>query len=122
MRLYRENFRPSELLDEPYILVSVGSIADNDPVEARRQSASSAMAMMRMFQRTPFALLPPDEVEAYPANGHERAILEEWTDRTLHGTAADVAQGLELLHRQTDVDEVMLVAGGPCTPGANPDR
>jgi luciferase family oxidoreductase group 1 len=112
MRLYRESFRPSELLAEPYSLVSVGTIADNDPAEARRQATSTAMAMMRMFQRKPFALLPPDEVAAYPADTHERAILEEWTDRTLHGTAADVAQGLELLHRQTGVDEVMLVVGG----------
>ena len=112
MRLYRENFRPSELLGEPYSLVSVGAIADNDPAEARRQATSTAMAMMRMFQRKPFAMLPPDEVEAYLANEHERAILEEWTDRTLHGTAAEVAQGLELLHRQTGVDEVMLVVGG----------
>ena len=112
MRLYRESFRPSPFLDKPYSLLSVGAIADENPAEARRQSASSAMAMLRMFQRKTYALLPPDEVEAYPATEHERQILEEWTDRTLHGTAAEVAEGLELLHRQTAVDEVMLVVGG----------
>ncbi len=112
MRLYRENFRPSRILAEPYSLVSVSAIADTDPVEARRQSASWAMAMMRMFQRKTYSLLPPEEVEAYPATEHERAILDEWTDRTLHGTAAQVAEGLELLHRQARVDEVMLVVGG----------
>ncbi len=112
MRIYRENFRPSKFLDEPYSLVSVGAAADEDPVEARRQSATSAMAMLRMFQRKTFSLLPPAEVEAFQANVHEREVLEEYTDRALHGTAAEVAYGLEQLHDQTRVDEVMLVVQG----------
>lgn len=112
MRIYRENFRPSQFLDEPYSLVSVGAAADEDPVEARRQSATSAMAMLRMFQRKTFSLFPPAEVEAFQANVHERQVLEEYTDRALHGTAAEVAYGLEELHDRTRVDEVMLVVQG----------
>ncbi|WP_425861886.1 LLM class flavin-dependent oxidoreductase [Arthrobacter sp. TWP1-1] len=112
MRIYRENFRPSSFLKEPYSLVSVGVVADEDRVEARRQSASGAMAMLKMFQRKPFSLLPPDEVEAYQATFQERQIIEEYTDRTLHGTAVEVAEGLEELHAQTGVDEVMLVVQG----------
>jgi luciferase family oxidoreductase group 1 len=112
MRIYRENFRPSRFLDEPYGLVSVGAVADEDPEEARRQSSSTAMAMLRMFQRKPFSLLPPEEVEAFQGNQQERHIIEEYTDRALHGTAAEVASGLEELHHQTGVDEVMLVVQG----------
>ena len=112
MRIYRENFRPSQYLAEPYSLVSIGAIADEDPAEARRQSASTAMAMLRMFQRKSFALLPPEEVEAFQANVHERQVIEEYTDRALHGTAAEVAEGLEELHGQTGGDEVMLGVQG----------
>ena len=112
MRIYRENFRPSPTLAEPYSLVSIGAIADEDPAEARRQSTSTAMAMLRMFQRKPFSLLPPEEVEAFQANAQERQIIEEYTDRTLHGTAAQVAAALEELQAQTGVDEVMLVVTG----------
>ena len=112
MRIYRENFRPSPTLAEPYSLVSIGAIADEDPAEARRQSTSTAMAMLRMFQRKPFSLLPPEEVEAFQASAQERQIIEEYTDRTLHGTAAQVAAALEELQAQTGVDEVMLVVTG----------
>ncbi len=49
---------------------------------------------------------------SYPANYQERQILEEYTDRTIHGTPAEVAASLEELQRQTGVDEVMLVVGG----------
>lgn len=112
MRIYRENFRPSSFLDEPYSLVSVGAIADDDPAEARRQSATTAMAMLRMFQRKPFSIYPPEEVEAFQGNSHERQIIDEYTDRSLHGTAAEVASGLEMLQERTGVNEVMLVVQG----------
>ncbi|MFP3581303.1 LLM class flavin-dependent oxidoreductase [Arthrobacter sp. SIMBA_036] len=112
MRIYRQRFRPSPFLQEPYSLVSIGAIADEDPAEARRQSTSTAMAMLRMFQRKSFSLLPPEEVEAYQANSQERQVIEDYTNQALHGTAADVAAGLEELHDQTGADEVMLVAQG----------
>lgn len=112
LRIYRENFRPSSHLQEPYSLVSVGVVADDDRIEARRQSASGAMAMLKMFQGKPYSLLPPEEVAAYQATFQERAIIEEYTDRNIHGTAAEVAEGLEALHAQTGVDEVMLVVNG----------
>ncbi|CAL9666950.1 hypothetical protein SUDANB15_07250 [Streptomyces sp. enrichment culture] len=112
MRLYRENFRPSEVLAEPYTLVSVGVVAHDDPAEARRQAASSAMAMLRMFQRKPYSLLPPEEVEAYPATLQEQQILETYTHRFLNGTGPEVAAALERLHARTGVDEVMLVVMG----------
>ena len=112
MRIYRENFHPSKILAKPYSLVSIGAIADEDPVEARRQSTSTAMAMLRMFQRKPFALLPPDEVAAFQGNVQERQIIEQYTNQTLHGTAAEVAKGLENLQKQTGVDEIMLVVQG----------
>lgn len=112
MRIYRQRFRPSPFLEDPYSLISIGAIADEDPAEARRQSTSTAMAMLRMFQRKSFSLLPPEEVEAYQANSQERQVIDDYTNRALHGTAADVAVGLEELHDQTDADEVMLVAQG----------
>lgn len=112
MRIYRENFRPSKILAKPYSLVSIGAIADEDPVEARCQSTSSAMAMLRMFQRKPFALLPPDEVAAFQGNTQGHQIIEQYTDQTLHGTATEVAKSLESLQEQTGVDEVLLVVQG----------
>jgi len=112
MRLYRESFQPSEVLAEPHALVSVPAAINEDPAEAKRQAATSAMAMLRMFKNEGYLLLPPDEVEAYQATLQERQILDAYTNRTFHGTAATVADRLEALHERTGVDEVMLVVGG----------
>ncbi|WP_395398542.1 LLM class flavin-dependent oxidoreductase [Arthrobacter sp. UC242_113] len=112
MCLYRESFRPSDVLAEPHTLVSVPVAIGDDPAEAKRQAATSAMAMLRMFKGEGYLLLPPDEVEAYPATIQERQILDAYTNRSFHGTAATVADRLEALHERTGVDEVMLVVGG----------
>ncbi|MBD7956834.1 LLM class flavin-dependent oxidoreductase [Microbacterium sp. Sa4CUA7] len=112
LRIYRENFQPSDVLAEPHTLVSVPAAIADDPAEARRQASTMSMAMLRMFKREGYQLLPPDEVAAYPATMQERQILDSYTDRNFHGTAATVADRLELLHARTGVDEVMLVVGG----------
>jgi len=115
MRLYRESFQPSDVLAEPLTLVSVPVAISDDPAEAKRQAATSAMAMLRMFKNEGYLLLPPDEVDAYQATMQERQILDAYTNRSFHGTAATVADSLEALHERTGIDEVMLVVGGHST-------
>ncbi|QCY48396.1 LLM class flavin-dependent oxidoreductase [Glutamicibacter creatinolyticus] len=110
--LYRRSFRPSRFLVAPQTLISVGVVADQDPDQARRETASSAMAMLRMLKRQTYALLPPHEVQAYQASPNEQAILDSYDRRFINGTPAHVASQLERLQEQTGVDEIMLVVMG----------
>lgn len=112
MRLYRESFQPSAVLAEPYSLVSIGAVAHDDPAEARRQARTAAMAMLLMFTRKGYKLLPPEEVEAYSPTLQEQQILDQYTQRSAHGSAAQAAEHLDKLHELTDVDEIMLVTMG----------
>ncbi|MBC7304670.1 MAG: LLM class flavin-dependent oxidoreductase [Nocardia sp.] len=112
LRLYRQEFRPSEALAEPRTLLSVPAAISEDPAEAERQARTSAMAMLRMFQREGYLLLPPDEVEAYSATTQQQQILDAYTNRSFHGTPTAVADRLESLYERTRVDELMLVVGG----------
>lgn len=117
LRVYRENFRPSAALAEPYALASVSVVAADDPADARRQAHSAAMAMLRMIQRAPYALLPPVEVAAHEPSAEERRVLDGYLDRFYNGTAAEVAGRLDELHERTGVDEIMLVTTGPSRAG-----
>lgn len=112
LRIYRDTFQPSEVLAEPRILVSVPVAISDDKAAAKRQAATSAMGMLRMFKNEGYLLLPPDEVEAYPATMQERRIIDAYTSRNFHGTPATVADRLEALHERTGADEIMLVVGG----------
>ena len=112
MRLYRKSFRPSQLLDEPYTLFSAGVVASDDAEEARRETASSSMAMLRMLKRETYSLLPAQEVAAYQTSPNEQAILDTCNRRFINGTAAQVAAALERIHEQTQADEMLLVTMG----------
>ena len=112
LRIYRDTFQPSEVLAEPRILVSAPVAISDDKAAAKRQAATSAMGMLRMFKNEGYLLLPPDEVEAYPATMQERRIIDAYTSRNFHGTPATVADRLEALHERTGADEIMLVVGG----------
>lgn len=111
MRIYRENFTPSEVLERPYSLVSVSTMVAEDAAEAKREASTAAMAMLRMFKREPYTLFSSEEVAAYPATANEQAILDMYTNRAYAGTAEAVAHRLEELQEQTAVDEVMVVLG-----------
>ncbi|WP_404287462.1 LLM class flavin-dependent oxidoreductase [Glutamicibacter arilaitensis] len=111
MRIYRDNFVPSEVLDAPYAMVSVSAVVNDDAAEAKRQTSSAAMAMLRMFKRESYKLLPPEEVAAFDGTLNERSIIDMYTERAFTGTAATVAGQLEKLQEQTGVDEIMLVIG-----------
>lgn len=112
MRPYRENFQPSEALAEPYTLVSTSAVAHDDPAEALRQARTGAMAMLRMFTRQSYKVLTPEEVEAYSPTLQERQILDAYTERSVPGTGAQVAEHLDHLHELTGADEIMLVTMG----------
>lgn len=112
LQMYRDNFQPSEVLSAPYTLVSLGVVAHDDPNEAYRQARTAAMAMLRMFKRESYSLLPPEEVKNYPATLDERQILDVYTRRFVNGTGTNVAAALDRLYEQTQVDEIMLVTMG----------
>lgn len=46
--LYRESFRPSEVLAEPYALIGVSVLAVDDEREARRQVLATGLNMIRL--------------------------------------------------------------------------
>ncbi len=117
LQVYREEFRPSPVLAQPYALASVGVVADDDAARARGQARSAAMAMVRMLGRAGYVLFPPDEVEAYRAGPQEQRALDQYSERFRAGTPAAVAARLDALREAARVDEVMLVPMGPSRAG-----
>ena len=118
MRIYREEFKPSDVLDSPYSMVSVKTVIADDAETARREATTYAMAMLRMLSRAPFAVFSPEEVESYPATANEQSIIDMYTNRTIAGTAETVADQLDQLQAHTGVDEMMMVLGTH-TPGVD---
>jgi luciferase family oxidoreductase group 1 len=106
--LYRQSFRPSEVLDEPYALIGVAALAADDEKEARRQVLAAALGMIRLRSGRPGLVPTPEEAEAYPFSPVERDFVESWNANVVHGTPDEVRAGLDDLHKRTGADELMI--------------
>ncbi|CAM5227579.1 LLM class flavin-dependent oxidoreductase [Streptomyces narbonensis] len=108
--LYRESFRPSGLLDAPYAVISVATLASEDAAEARRQVLTGALAMLQLRSGRPGLMPTPEEAEAYRVSPVEREFMDEWVGNVLYGTPDEVRTGLDDLQKRTGADELMLTA------------
>ncbi|HET9379776.1 MAG TPA: LLM class flavin-dependent oxidoreductase [Streptomyces sp.] len=108
--LYRESFRPSETLHEPYALIGVAALATDDEREARRQVLAAALNMIRLRTGRPGLVPTPEEAEAYPFTAAEREAVAGWSADVVHGTPDEVRAGLDDLHRRTGADELMITS------------
>ncbi|MEV5880509.1 LLM class flavin-dependent oxidoreductase [Streptomyces sp. NPDC052101] len=108
--LYRQAFRPSAVLDEPYALIGVSALATDDEREARRQSRAVALNMLRLRTGRPGLFPDPAEAERQQFSPMEEEFITSWTSNIVHGTADEVRSGLDDLHKRTGADELMLVS------------
>ncbi|MGP3923554.1 LLM class flavin-dependent oxidoreductase [Streptomyces sp. 8N616] len=115
--LYRESFRASAVLQEPYALIGVSALASEDEKEARRQVLTGALSMVRLRTGRPGLIPSPEEAEAYEFSPVEREFVDSWLSNVVHGTAEEVRDGLDALARRTGADELMITANAH-TPAA----
>ncbi|MFF5535467.1 LLM class flavin-dependent oxidoreductase [Streptomyces cinerochromogenes] len=108
--LYRQTFRPSAVLSEPYALIGVSTLAADDEREARRQTRALALNMLRLRTGRPGLYPAPEEAERHEFSPMEEEFVASWTTNVVHGTADEVRTGLDDLQKRTGADELMLVA------------
>lgn len=108
--LYRQSFRPSEVLDEPYAMIGASALATDEESEARRQVLAGALSMLRLRTGRPGLVPTPEEAEAYPFSGAEREFVDSWLANIAYGTPDAVRDGLDALAERTGADELMITA------------
>jgi len=109
-RLYREQFRPGDVLKKPYLIVAVQVIAAETDAVARRLFTTPQQRFLRLIRNQPVELLPPvDSMEPLWRDDLERAAVENRLGAAIVGSEATVKAGLEKLVRETGADEVIVV-------------
>jgi luciferase family oxidoreductase group 1 len=108
-RVYRERFRPSEMLARPYLMVAVPVIAAESDEAARRLFTTPQQRFLRLIRNRPVELLPPvDSLEGIWSD-RERVAVETKLAEAIVGSKATVKAGLERLLIATEADEVIVV-------------
>lgn len=108
LELYRQSFRPSEVLDAPYAAIGVGAVAADTAEEARALAITGVLATLLHTTGRPGLIPRPEEALAYPYNRMEREFVEGRLKDVVHGTGDEVRTGLDDLAKRTGADELML--------------
>ncbi|HTA80783.1 MAG TPA: LLM class flavin-dependent oxidoreductase [Terracidiphilus sp.] len=108
-RLYRENFRPSETLQEPWLMVGVQVIAAETDRAAQRLFTTPQQRFLRLIRNQPVELLPPvDSMDAVWSDW-EKTLVDAKLRAAIVGSESTVQTGLERLIAATGADEVIVV-------------
>jgi luciferase family oxidoreductase group 1 len=104
--LYREAFRPSAGLDEPYAILTVNVLVAESDEEADFQIRPSQLMMLGMRSGRFERMLSPDEAAAHPQAGMAR---NQKSNRIVGGPETAVA-ALDALVAEMDAQELMVGA------------
>ncbi|GAB0107215.1 LLM class flavin-dependent oxidoreductase [Nocardia sp. JMUB6875] len=108
VRAYRDGFRPSEQLAEPYVIAGVNVFAAEDREHAEEQKTISYRARTRAFIKRGAAGMDfsDEEIDAFLASPNGRH-LARMTTYTAVGTPAEVAAYLEDFAADVQADELI---------------
>lgn len=108
VRLYRESFRPSEVLDAPYVMLGAAVVCADTDEHARWIAQSNALTFLSLRKGKPIPLPSPQEAADYPYTDLDRAFVDSRMASTIVGSPETVRKGLESLLADTDADELMI--------------
>jgi luciferase family oxidoreductase group 1 len=108
-RLYRTQFRPSETLQEPWLMVGVQVIAAETDAAARKLFTTPLQRFLRLVRNQPVELLPPVDSMDGLWSDWERAMVENKLRAAIVGSESTVKAGLERLIAATGANEVIAV-------------
>jgi luciferase family oxidoreductase group 1 len=108
LEVYRERFRPSAYLSEPYVMAGVNVFAAETDEEARRLFTSLQQAFVNLRRGRPGPLPPPVETTEGLLSPLEAAAVEHTLRYSFVGSAETVRRGLGAFVAATKVDELMV--------------
>ncbi|MEW9556059.1 MsnO8 family LLM class oxidoreductase [Nonomuraea sp. NPDC050783] len=106
---YREAFKPSDTLAEPYVVVSADVVVAE--TEARARELARPYGLWVRSIRTGAGAIPyptPEEADAHVWTDEDRALVKDRLDTQFVGTPDQVAEGLRVLRRVTGADELLV--------------
>jgi luciferase family oxidoreductase group 1 len=108
LALYREQFRPSARLSEPYAMVCAAVTAAEDDDRARYLAGPGALSFLRLRQNRPGRVPTPEEAAAYDYNEVERAFVADRLSSQIIGGPETVLKGMTALLEATRAQELMV--------------
>ncbi|OKS86913.1 LLM class flavin-dependent oxidoreductase [Mucilaginibacter polytrichastri] len=110
IKLYRDNFIPSEHLKEPYVLSCVNVVAADTDKEAIRLATSVQQFFVGVVTGKRQLLPPPIDTMEGAWNYFEQEAAEQMLAYSFFGSPQTIKADLQSFLDQTQVDEVMVTS------------
>lgn len=110
LRIYRDNYKPSEENPIPHVIVAANVFAANNDADAYSLFTSLQQQFLGMFRGTRGKLKPPINPEKLSMTRAEVAQLNKMTSCSLVGSKESIARGLKSLLDVTDADEIIAAS------------
>lgn len=108
--LYRTNFKPSEQLDKPYVMLGFNIFAAPTDGEGRFLATSLMQAFASLRRGEPRRLQPPNAEFEKSLTDMERAQLEAVLSCSAIGAPETVKRSIEAFVERTGADELILAS------------
>ncbi len=110
LQLYRDNFRPSAQLKQPYVMLGFNVFAADTDEEAHFRATSMQQAFVNLRSGRPSRLPPPQAGYLESLGLPERAMLDGVLSCTAIGAPQSVAQQMQDFISRTGADELMIAS------------
>nr|WP_163969377.1 LLM class flavin-dependent oxidoreductase [Oceanobacillus halotolerans] len=110
LNLYRDHFKPSDVLAEPYAMVGVNVIAADTEEQAKYIATSQQQQFLSIQRGQPTKLQPPiDDIDAVWTPSEKAAVQQSLDSRsTIVGDKETVKRGLEVFLEETQANEMII--------------
>ncbi|WP_428909785.1 LLM class flavin-dependent oxidoreductase [Niallia sp. Krafla_26] len=108
LALYRNNFKPSAILQEPYVMIGTNIIAAETDEEAQKRSTSLLQHHLGLIRNEQVPLQPPVEDIDALCNPYEKQILQQKLAGSIIGSRETVKAKLEKFVEETQTDEIII--------------
>ncbi|SNT39071.1 luciferase family oxidoreductase, group 1 [Actinomadura meyerae] len=106
---YRAAFKPSGVLDEPYVIVSADAVVAPTDAEARELASPYALWVHSIRSRLSAVPFPtPADAAAHTWRDEEWELVADRVDTQFVGSPGTVVAGLRTLQRATGADELLV--------------
>ncbi|WP_205340312.1 LLM class flavin-dependent oxidoreductase [Denitrificimonas caeni] len=108
INIYRSNFKPSAVLDKPYVMLGVPLAAADTDAHAEFLVTSTYQRILALIRGQSMLLRPPVESMQGLWKPHEEHAVKEFLSMAMIGSAETIEQKIQVLLQHTQADELIF--------------
>lgn len=108
IRLYRDNFRPSEVLEKPYVMLGVPLMAADTDEHAEYLATTAYQRILALIRGQSLVLVPPVKSMQGKWLPHEQDAVGSFLGMAMIGGPEKIRARLDVLLEQTRADELIF--------------